>query len=46
MIKDPHPDLGRALGRLEQEQGRTIEKGGPRKDAGRPPDTPPTPPDD
>jgi len=28
IIKDPHPDKGRALGRLEEKQGRKIEKGG------------------
>ena len=27
MIEDPHPDKGRALGRLEEKQGRKIEKG-------------------
>ena len=46
MIKDPHPDLGRALGRLEQEQGRKIEKGGPRKHPDAPPGTPAPPTDD
>ena len=25
--KDPNPDLGRALGRLEEERGKKIEKG-------------------
>jgi hypothetical protein len=30
VIKDPHPDKGRALGRLEEKQGRTIEKRGGR----------------
>lgn len=30
MITDPHPDQGRALGRLEKEQGRTIQKGAPK----------------
>lgn len=32
MITDPHPDKGRALGRLEEKQGRTIRKGGLRTD--------------
>jgi len=27
VIEDPHPDKGRALGRLEEKQGRKIEKG-------------------
>ena len=27
IVKDPHPDKGRALGRLEEKQGRTIHKG-------------------
>ena len=27
-MKDPHPDKGRALGRLEEKQGRTIRKEG------------------
>ena len=31
IVKDPHPGKGRALGRLEEKQGREIEKGGPRK---------------
>ena len=26
LIEDPHPDKGRALGRLEEKQGRTIKK--------------------
>jgi hypothetical protein len=26
LIEDPHPDKGRALGRLEEKQGRTIHK--------------------
>jgi hypothetical protein len=26
-VKDPHPDKGRAIWRLEQKQGRTIHKG-------------------
>ena len=26
VIKDPHPDKGRALGRLEEKQGRKIDK--------------------
>ncbi len=29
-IEDPDPDKGRAFGRLEQKQGRKIEKGNPR----------------
>jgi hypothetical protein len=29
-IEDPHPDKGRALGRLEERQGRTIDKSNPR----------------
>jgi hypothetical protein len=28
VIEDPHPDKGRALGRLEEKQGRKIEKSG------------------
>lgn len=28
LIKDEHPDKGRALGRLEEKQGRTIDKSG------------------
>ncbi|HZP56345.1 MAG TPA: hypothetical protein VFC53_02180 [Dehalococcoidia bacterium] len=35
IVKDPHPDKGRALGRLEEKQGRTIDKSG-----GRRPDEP------
>ena len=27
IVKDPHPEKGRALGRLEERQGRTIQKG-------------------
>ncbi len=27
LVKDPHPDKGRALARLEEKQGRTIHKG-------------------
>jgi hypothetical protein len=26
-VKDPHPDKGRMLTRLEEKQGRTIHKG-------------------
>jgi hypothetical protein len=26
-VKDPHPDKGRMLARLEEKQGRTITKG-------------------
>jgi len=26
VVKDPHPDKGRALGRLEEKQGRKIDK--------------------
>jgi hypothetical protein len=33
LIKDPRPDKGRALGRLEEKQGRRIEKRGPRHTA-------------
>jgi hypothetical protein len=28
VIKDEHPDKGRALGRLEEKQGRKIDKSG------------------
>jgi hypothetical protein len=28
VIKDENPDKGRALGRLEEKQGRTIDKSG------------------
>ena len=28
VITDPHPDKGRALGRLEEKQGRKIDKRG------------------
>lgn len=38
VIKDEHPDKGRALGRLEEKQGREIHKGA-KHDA--PHDTPP-----
>jgi hypothetical protein len=31
VIEDPHPEKGRALGRLEEKQGRTIDKSGGRK---------------
>jgi hypothetical protein len=31
LIEDPHPDKGRALGRLEEKQGRKIEKTGGQK---------------
>ena len=27
LIKDPHPDKGRALARLEEKQGRVMHKG-------------------
>lgn len=27
VVKDPHPDKGRAIWRLEQKQGRQIQKG-------------------
>ncbi|MEI7925269.1 MAG: hypothetical protein WCI61_03625 [Chloroflexota bacterium] len=27
MRLDPHPDKGRALGRLEEKQGRSVAKG-------------------
>lgn len=33
-MKDPHPDKGRALGRLEEKQGRTIRKDGRKDQAG------------
>jgi ferredoxin-thioredoxin reductase catalytic chain len=26
VVKDPHPEKGRALGRLEEKQGREIRK--------------------
>jgi hypothetical protein len=26
-VKDPHPEKGRAIARLEEKQGRTIHKG-------------------
>ncbi len=26
IVKDPHPEKGRALGRLEEKQGRRIQK--------------------
>jgi hypothetical protein len=29
-IEDPHPDKGRALARLEEKQGRIIDKSNPR----------------
>ena len=32
LVKDPHPDKGRALGRLEEKQGRKIEKGKKKED--------------
>ena len=28
MIEDPHPDKGRALGRIEERTGRKIDKSG------------------
>jgi len=28
VVRDPHPDKGRALGRLEEERGREMRKGG------------------
>jgi hypothetical protein len=31
VIEDPTPDKGRALGRLEEKQGRKIEKSGGQK---------------
>jgi ferredoxin-thioredoxin reductase catalytic chain len=34
VIKDPHPDKGRALGRLEEQRGTTLEKS-----TGKPPDS-------
>ncbi len=37
-IEDPDVDKGRALGRLEEKQGRTIDKSNPR--AGRTPEPP------
>jgi len=30
LIEDPHPEKGRALGRLEEKQGRKIDKTGGR----------------
>lgn len=27
LVKDPHPDKGRALGRLEEERGQQLHKG-------------------
>lgn len=30
LVLDEHPDKGRALGRLEEKQGRTIDKNNPR----------------
>lgn len=32
IIKDPHPEKGRALGRVEERQGRKIQKGARRTD--------------
>jgi len=26
VVRDPHPDKGRALGRLEEERGRSLPK--------------------
>lgn len=40
MIKDEHPDKGRALGRLEEKQGRTIDKSGGAKQHGASPGAP------
>ena len=34
VIKDEQPDKGRALGRLEEKQGRTIDKSGHRRQPG------------
>jgi ferredoxin-thioredoxin reductase catalytic chain len=31
LIEDPHPDKGRAIGRLEEKQGRKIDKSGGHK---------------
>ena len=33
LVEDPHPDKGRALGRLEEKQGRKIDKSGGHKSA-------------
>ena len=42
MIKDENPDKGRALARLEEKQGRTIDKsGGAKQHGGDPPDASP-----
>jgi hypothetical protein len=46
LIEDPHPDKGRALGRLEEKQGRQIRKDNPHANrvqppAGAPPGEPP-----
>jgi ferredoxin-thioredoxin reductase catalytic chain len=30
LVEDPHPEKGRALGRLEEKQGRHIDKSGRR----------------
>jgi ferredoxin-thioredoxin reductase catalytic chain len=27
LVKDPHPDKGRALGRLEEKRGQELHKG-------------------
>ena len=27
LVKDPHPDKGRALGRIEEQRGRSVNKG-------------------
>ena len=41
VVTDPHPDKGRALGRLEAKQGRSIQKGSRhRPGEGQTPDQP------
>ena len=42
IVEDPHPDKGRALGRLEQKQGRIIDKSNPRARPAMPADGGPT----
>ena len=37
LIEDEHPDKGRALGRLEEKQGRTIHKNNPHGAPNSPP---------
>lgn len=33
IVKDPHPEKGRALSRLEEKQGRKIQKGADKTDS-------------